>query len=65
MIGGAVYLGGWWCTLGSGPQSGVTLSVSSPPGRAYGFGTLPHQAEIGWQHGVHKLWILGWQLGED
>ena len=33
------------------PQSGVTLSVSSPSGCSNGFGTLPHQAEIGFKQG--------------
>ena len=47
------------------PQSGVTLSVSNPSGRSNGFGTLPHQAEIGFKHGVHWQRILGWRLGED
>ena len=39
--------------LGSGPQSLVILNVSCPSGFAYDFGTIPHEAKIGLQHGVH------------
>ena len=34
-------------------------------GLAHGFGTLPHQAEIWFQHSVHRLWILVWHVGEN